>query len=141
MASKVSTLNSTVPASWMRVAQTSMRRSSHPSTRSPVRGPPPSRSRSAFTASRYCSAAALVKKIEPTKKIAPSAPGPTAWTTPGRGPTRKHAEPMAKSTPIHHEARRGAHQTPSPAAGRESRERCLRWWREPHSTRPPSGRR
>ena len=54
----------------------------------------------------------MVKKIEPTKKIAASTPDPKSWTTPGNGATRKQVAPIAKRTPIHHDALRGAHQTP-----------------------------
>jgi hypothetical protein len=81
-----------------------------------------------------------VKKIEPTKKTIPSAPEPTSCSKPGKGPMRKHAEPIANRTPIHHDARRGAHQTPV-CSGRESFDECLRWTRDDHDTGTPSGRR
>src|SRR5580765_7060964 len=58
----------------------------------------------------YCNEAAEVKKIEPTKKTRPSTVDPTSSTKPGMGPTRKQVEPIAKRTPIHHDARRGPHQ-------------------------------
>src|SRR4051794_28712988 len=58
-------------------------------------------------------AAADVKKIDPTKNTRASTVEPTHSTNPGNGPTKKHAEPMANSTPIHHPARRGAHQAPT----------------------------
>src|SRR6185312_8259823 len=47
------------------------------------------------------SSAADVKKSEPAKKTAASTSEPTSSTKPGNGPTRKQAEPMANSTPIH----------------------------------------
>src|SRR6476659_391333 len=47
------------------------------------------------------SSAADVKKTEPAKKTAASTSEPTSSTKPGSGPTRKHAEPIANSTPIH----------------------------------------
>jgi hypothetical protein len=50
------------------------------------------------------SRAADVKKTEPAKKTAASTSEPTSSTKPGNGPTRKHAEPIAKSTPIQHVA-------------------------------------
>jgi hypothetical protein len=53
----------------------------------------------------------VVKKIEPTKNTSPSTTAPTSSTNPGNGPTKKHVEPTAKRTPIHHVSRRGAHQT------------------------------
>ncbi len=68
-----------------------------------------------------------MKKIDPTKNTAPSAPEPTSCSKPGNGATRKQVDPIANRIPIHHEARRGAHQTPSPLANRESREWCFRW--------------
>ena len=40
--------------------------------------------------------AAAVKKIEPTKKTAASAPSPTSWAKPGNGPTKKQSDPIAK---------------------------------------------
>jgi hypothetical protein len=61
--------------------------------------------------SSHWSAAAVVKKIEPTKNTNPSAAAPTSWTNPGNGATKKQVAPIAKSTPIHHDIRRGAHQT------------------------------
>ena len=95
--------------------------------------------RSAFAVSTNWSVAAEVKKIEPTKKTRPSIREPTSSTKPGNGPTRKHVEPIPKSTPIHHEARRGAHQTPGCSLARERRDACLRWKRDDHSTSSPSG--
>jgi len=89
--------------------------------------------------SSHWSAAADVKKIEPTKKTIPSSPEPTSCSNPGNGPTKKHVEPIANSTPILHDARRGAHQTPL-RSGRESFDACLRWTREDHELVPPSGR-
>src|SRR6476661_1787796 len=47
------------------------------------------------------SSAADVKKSEPAKKTAASTSEPTSSTKPGSGPTRKQAEPMANSAPIH----------------------------------------
>src|SRR5262245_20061055 len=115
-----------------------MRRGSNARTRSAPRrcaGPG-----SALIVSSHWSAAAEVKKIEPTKKTSPSAPEPTSCSNPGNGPTKKHVEPIANRTPIHHDARPGAHQTPEPA-GRESFEACWRWPRDDHDTATPSGRR
>src|SRR3954464_7358902 len=88
-ASKVETLKNTVPTSWIALLHQSRPRG---------RNRPPS---------TYCSAAADVKKSEPTKKTRPSIPEPTSCTSPGKGPTRKHVEPIAKRTPIHHVARCG----------------------------------
>src|SRR4030095_16783813 len=106
-----------------------MRRGSNVSTRSfPRRRAGPG---SALIVSSHWSVAADVKKIEPTKKTIPSAPEPTSCSKPGRGPTKKHAAPIANRTPIHHDARRGAHQTLS-CSGRESFDACLRWTREDH---------
>ena len=42
-----------------------------------------------------------MKKIDPTKKVASVAVIPTASSNAGIGPTRKHAEPIANSSPIH----------------------------------------
>jgi hypothetical protein len=81
-----------------------------------------------------------VKKIEPTKKTSPSTPEPTNCSKPGNGPMKKHVEPIANSTPIHHDARLGAHQTPL-RSGRESLDECLRWTRDDHDTGTPSSRR
>ena len=43
----------------------------------------------------------MVKKIEPAKNTAPSAPGPTSCTNPGNGATTKHTDPTAKPMAIH----------------------------------------
>jgi hypothetical protein len=92
--------------------------------------------------SRHWSAAAEVKKTEPTKNTIPSTPDPTSSTNPGNGAIRKQLDPTAKRTPIHHDTRSGAHQTRScPAATRESRDACLRCVRDDHSEVLPSGRR
>ncbi|TML12092.1 MAG: hypothetical protein E6G31_10300, partial [Actinobacteria bacterium] len=80
-----------------------------------------------------------MKKIEPTKKTIPSAPEPTSCSKPGNGPTRKHVDPIANRAPIHHEARRGAHQTPV-RPGRDSFDACLRWTRDDQDAEVPSGR-
>ena len=80
-----------------------------------------------------------MKKIDPTKNTAASAAEPTSSTNPGNGPTRKQVEPIANRTPIHHDARRGAHQTPF--RRRESRERPFRCSLDDQRARPPSGRR
>ena len=55
-----------------------------------------------------------MKNSEPTKKTVPSAAEPTSCTNPGNGPTKKQSEPIENSTPIHHEARRGAHHRTVP---------------------------
>jgi hypothetical protein len=92
--------------------------------------------------STHWSAAADVKKTDPTKKTSASVPDPTSSTKPGNGPIRKQSDPIAKRTPIHHAARRGAHQAPSSSgAGRETLEACLRWVRDDQWVTPPSGRR
>jgi hypothetical protein len=67
---------------------------------------------SAFPALTNCSVAAEVKKSDPTKNTSPSTAEPTSSTNPGKGATTKQADPTAKSTPIHHDARRGAHHVP-----------------------------
>src|SRR3954447_3506558 len=72
---------------------------------------------SGSTACRACRKAADVKKIEPTKKTTPSTDDPTSSTNPGNGATRKHAEPIANRTPVHHPIRCGAHQTPASMTG------------------------
>lgn len=50
--------------------------------------------------SRSSSSAASVKNTEPAKNTAPSAPAPTSWTNPGKGPMKKQAEPTAKPIAI-----------------------------------------
>src|SRR5262245_51469343 len=115
-----------------------MRRGSNVTTRSVLRrraGPG-----SALIVSSHWSAAAEVKKIDPTKNVIPSAPEPTSCSKPGNGPTKKHVDPIANRTPIHHEARRGAHQTFA-CSGRESFDACFRCLREDHDAIVPSGRR
>src|SRR5690348_3674230 len=52
-------------------------------------------------ASQVCMAPPAVKKIEPTKKVTPTAVAPTNCAYPGNGPTRKHADPIANSRAIH----------------------------------------
>jgi hypothetical protein len=91
--------------------------------------------------SSHCRNAAEVNSSEPAKNTAPSTAAPTSCRNPGNGATRKHTEPAANSTAIHHEARRGAQWTSSRRRIRDSREACLRWLREDHSTVLPSGRR
>src|SRR5262245_59569642 len=66
MASKVEMLKNSVPASWIAPADQSRFPGAHARQR-PV-------------AVWYCSAAALVKKIEPTKNVMPSAATPTRLT-------------------------------------------------------------
>jgi len=41
-----------------------------------------------------------VKRIEPTKKVTPSAASPTRFAYPGNGPTKKHVDPSAKHRAI-----------------------------------------
>src|SRR5262245_63236726 len=122
IARKVLTLNAMVPANWTTTAHQSMRPGSKETSRK-GRPPWPPGARSALKVSTHWSPAAVVKKIDPTKKTAPSAAEPTSSTKPGIGPTRKQAEPIANSTPIHHEALRGAHQTPSWRSRPRSEER------------------
>src|SRR4051794_34852321 len=86
-------LNSSVPANWTIAA---------------CQSAPASRGVAAS-----CSAAALVKKIEPTKNTMPSAVDPTSCRKPGKGPTRKHSEPIANSAPI----TRGERKRPLSVAG------------------------
>lgn len=50
--------------------------------------------------SRSSKPAASVKNTEPAKNTTPSAPWPTSWTTPGKGPMKKQAEPIAKPAAI-----------------------------------------
>src|SRR5436190_6632522 len=90
-ARNVLTLKKIVPANWIRELQRSSR----------------------STAWKACKIAADVKKIEPTKKTMPSTSDPTSSTKPGNGATRKHADPTANRTPVHHQMRAGAHQTPA----------------------------
>jgi hypothetical protein len=82
-----------------------------------------------------------VKKMDPTKNTAASVADPTAWTNPGKGPMKKQVAPIANSTPIHHDARCGAHQTRSCLRVVESKEWCFRWSRDDHWETPPSGPR
>ena len=131
----MSRLKSSVPTSWIPLAHQSIRWGSNARSRNRSRrasGPG-----SALIVSSHWSAAAEVKKIEPTKKTSPSAPEPTSSTNPGNGPRKKQVDPMANRTPIHHDARRGAHQTPSPS-GRDSFEACLRWARDDQVAVRPS---
>src|SRR4051812_22699242 len=113
-------LKRTVPASWTPPLHRSSRRR---------RAGSPS---SATNAWRHWSAAAVVKKIDPTKNTSASTREPTSSTKPGSAPTVKQAAPTANSTPIHHEIRRGDHQAPTPrssAPGQDER-----------SSRPDEGR-
>ena len=48
-------------------------------------------------ASRSSSPAANVKKSEPPKNTHASAAEPTSWVKPGKGPMKKHVEPIAKA--------------------------------------------
>src|SRR5512132_2557393 len=123
MARKVVTLKARVPTNWTTLAHQSIRRGSKASERNrrePALAPGP---RSALKVSRHWSPAAVVKKMDPTKNTAASAAEPTAWTNPGKGPMKKQLAPIANSTPIHHDARCGAHQTPSVLRVLESKER------------------
>jgi hypothetical protein len=47
--------------------------------------------------------------MDPTKNTTASVADPTAWTNPAKGPMKKQVAPIANSTPIHHDARCGAH--------------------------------
>ena len=78
IARKVLMLKKTVPTSWIEVASQSIRPGSQETKRVP-RGAAGS-GRAVLTTSRYWSDAALVKKIEPTKNVMPSAPSPTSDT-------------------------------------------------------------
>jgi hypothetical protein len=141
IARKVSRLNNSVPANWSTLLHQSIRRGSKASRRSRRWCPPPG-PRSALKFSRHWSVAAEVKKTEPTKNTIPSTPDPTSSTNPGNGAIRKQVDPRTNRTPIHHDARSGAHQTRScPGAARESRDACLRCARDDHVVVPPSGRR
>ena len=71
--------------------------------------------------SRSSRAAASVKNTEPAKKTTPSAPAPTSWTKPGKGPMKKQADPAANPTAIRSQA------AAWPAAGRRpARDRSSR---------------
>lgn len=72
----------------------------------------------ALIVSSHSNAAAEVKKIEPTKNTIPSTWEPTTSTNPGNGPMKKQVDPNANRTPIHHETRHGAHQTPAACPAR-----------------------
>jgi hypothetical protein len=80
IALKVLALKNTVPASCTRQAHHPKLRGSNASTRRRCRPSAYSSSRLTFTASKNCSAAAEVKKIEPMKKVTASGPFPTAPT-------------------------------------------------------------
>lgn len=138
MAASVVTLKNSVPTNCTRLALQSIRPGSHVQKRN--RSPAPLVSAwGALSVWRYCRNAALVKKIEPTKKTIASASVPTRSTNPGKGPIVKHSAPMAKSTPIHQPMADGAHQVePRPASKRPA---CLRWARDDHETSEPSGAR
>ncbi len=67
---------------------------------------PTSWTRPAHQASRSpdcwnCSAAAEVKKSEPTKYVTPSAVAPTQLEYGGKAPNAKQADPMMNSVAIH----------------------------------------
>src|SRR5262245_31737226 len=82
---------------------------------------------SVLTVSSHCNAAADVKNSEPTKKVLATARGPTTSRKTGNGATKKHSDPIANSTAIHHESRCGAHNTCSaPGRTRDRRDSCLR---------------
>src|SRR5262245_15753896 len=82
---------------------------------------------SVLTVSSHCKAAAEVKNSEPTKKVPATACGPTTSRKTGNGATKKHSDPIANSTAIHHESRCGAHSTCSaPGRTRDRRDSCLR---------------
>jgi hypothetical protein len=53
-----------------------------------------------------------VKKTEPAKNTTPSAPAPTSWTKPGKGPMKKHADPTANPAAIQR-----SHTAPSAGVG------------------------
>ena len=100
-----------------------MRCGSKANTRSRRRAPCRAGPRSALTVSRYCSAAAEVKKSEPAKNTAASAPAPTSCTKPGNGPIAKQAEPIDEQ---HRDPPRGApRRPPARAAGPREQRRAL----------------
>src|SRR3954452_1620290 len=51
-------------------------------------------------ASHVWSAPPAVKKIDPTKKVTASAFTPARLMNPGKGPTRKQSDPIAKASAI-----------------------------------------
>ncbi len=134
---KVVTLKNSVPTSSTPQTHQSIRCGSNETTRK--RRFAPSGSGAVLIVSSHWSNAADVKKIEPTKKTTPSTAEPTHSTNPGNGATRKHVAPIANRTAIHHEARRGAHQTPPDR--RDSLERPFRCRLEDHSASRPSANR
>src|SRR4029450_8447773 len=86
MAWKVVTLKNSVPADWTTAA--------HHAARSGWDA------WGSGNASEVCTAPPAVNRIEPTKNVTASAPGPTRSTYPGNGPTRKDSAPAAKNSPI-----------------------------------------
>src|SRR5829696_2785863 len=86
LASKVLTLKSSVPRNWAKALH--------------QEGSLPQRCPRLTVPSRSSRPAATVKKTEPVKKTAPSAPAPTSSMNPGNGPTTKHADPIAKPAEI-----------------------------------------
>src|SRR3954453_7031655 len=66
----------------------------------PPARPPPGKRRSG-QASTLCTPPPSVNRMEPTKKVTPTAEAPTSCAQPGNGPTRKQPEPSAKQRAIH----------------------------------------
>src|SRR3954451_11946853 len=58
-----------------------------------------------------CRKAALVKKIEPTKKVIPTTDAATSEAYPGTDPSAKQKDPIMKRTPVHHGGLPGRHPT------------------------------
>ncbi len=63
----------------------------------------------ALTVSMYRKNAAVVKNIEPTKKVTESMYPPAQLMYGGRAPRAKNEAPIANNTPIHHAIALGAH--------------------------------
>ena len=103
------------------------------------RRPPPPGSRSALNVSTHCSAAADVKKIEPTKNTIPSAAEPTSSTKPGNGADEEAASRRSRRA-RRSTTTRGAAPTTRPRHVRAGTRACDASGRL-HSRSLPSGSR
>lgn len=91
--------------------------------------------------SSYWMIEAVVKSTEPPKKVADTTEEATALKNSGIDPNAKQIEPPANSPAIHQHDGDGRRARRPVEASSPPRPRRLRWARERHSTRRPSGRR
>jgi len=61
---------------------------------------PAPRERRSLKARELCAAPPAVNKTEPTKNVTASASAPTRLAYPGKGPIKKHVDPLANSNAI-----------------------------------------